>query len=97
MSPETINDTLKDEELAEVEFEGELINALEELENSRRKSKALKEQLAEQDEETRKFIMEVMEQLAHQEEKCKKLEGEIIYLKGELHKENDQLNFCRKS
>ena len=32
MSPKNIDDTLKDGELAEFKFEGELINTLEELE-----------------------------------------------------------------
>ena len=42
VSSKAMKDTLKDEELVEVDFEGELISALEELEKSRKKNKALK-------------------------------------------------------
>ena len=77
MSLKAMNDALNDEELTKVDFEGELISALKELEKYRNKNKALKEKLLEhreQVEETRKIKLEIMEHIAHQKEKCEKME-----------------------
>ena len=68
MLPRTMKDALEDKELVEVDFGGELISALEELEKSRKRNKALKEQLSkhrEQVEEIRKLKLQIMEQLTH--------------------------------
>ena len=84
MSSKLMKDALSDEEIAEVDFEGEMIKSLKELEKSRNKNTFFKEKLAkhkEQVEETRKFNLEIMEQLAHQEEKCEKMEEQVIRLK----------------
>ena len=45
MSSKLMKDALSDEEIAEVDFEGEMINALKELENLVRRTRFLKRNL----------------------------------------------------
>ena len=45
MSSKVMKDALSDEEIAEVDFEGEMINALKELENLVRRTRFLKRNL----------------------------------------------------